>query len=108
MITQCELQECPNIEEIIESLKIEEAYIMITAEGTGEMQYHIVVDGLFMYTCDNLPNALIDLLCYYYILNIAYPKALNAVYLFLQNFILGIKDSVRLPNSVVTLYSNLL
>ena len=29
--------------------------------------YHLIVDGIFMYSCNNLPDALVDLLCFYYI-----------------------------------------
>ena len=60
-----------------------------------------------MYSCENVPNALMDILCYYYIFNMAYPKGMQALYLFLQHFVLGLKDSSKLPNSVLTLCTNL-
>ena len=101
------LQDCPNIEEVIHNQQRQDAYIMATSNADGMMSYHIIVDGLFMYSRENLYNAVIDLLCYYYILNIAYPKGLHPVCLFLQHFVLGIRDSCKLPNSVLTLCSKL-
>jgi hypothetical protein len=73
----------------------------------AETEYHLIVDGLFMYSCDTLADALIDLLCFYFIFNIEYPKTMYSLFIFLQHFVLGLKDSSRVPNSVLTLFSNL-
>lgn len=60
-----------------------------------------------MFSCNELSDALIDILCYYYVFNTAYPKSMYALYIFLQHFVLGLKDSSKLPSSVLTLCSNL-
>ena len=72
-----------------------------------EDQYHIIVDQLLMYSCNDLAAALIDLLCYYYVFNMAYPKNMFSLYIFLQHFILGLKDCSKLPTCVLSLSSNL-
>lgn len=73
----------------------------------AEEEYHLIVDGAVMYWCNTLPDALIDLLCFYYVLNIQYPKAMYPLYIFLQHFVFGLKNSSKLPNAVLTLFSNL-
>ena len=78
-----------------------DAYIICTTE----YEYHLIVDGMFMYSCDSLPDALVDLVCFYYVLNIQYPKSMYPLYMFLQHFIFGLKDSAKIPNSVISLYS---
>ena len=79
-----------------------EPYIMFS-DGL----YHIIIDKVFMYSCDDLANALIDLLCYYYVFNAAYPKSMFSLYIFFQHFILGLKDNSKLPTSVISLCSTL-
>jgi hypothetical protein len=83
-----------------------EPYIIQTEE-LEEVLYHTMVDGLFMYTALDLSNALIDIFCYYYVLNIKYPKTTAPFFVFFQHFILGIKDSGKLSNSALTLFSKL-
>ena len=61
-----------------------------------------------MFSTDFLADGLMDLLCYYYISNIKYPKSMQALYLFLQNFVLGIKDTTKLPTCVLTVHSKLI
>ena len=60
-----------------------------------------------MHSCENLLDAVIDLICYYYVLNMEYPKSMYALYIFLQHFVIGSKDNSKIPTSVLTLCSNL-
>ena len=53
----------------------------------------MVVDEKLMYSCTNLPDALVDM---------HNVKTMNNLYV---HFVLGLKDSSRFPNSVLTLYS---
>ena len=55
-----------------------------------------------MYSCENLLDAVID-----YVLNMEYPKSMYALYIFLQHFVIGLKDNSKIPTSVLTLCSNL-
>ena len=70
-------------------------------------QFHVVVDGSYMYSIDTLVDALLDLLWYYFILNIKYPKSIYTLFIFLQHFALGIKDSTKLPTCVITVHTKL-
>ena len=55
-----------------------------------------------MYTCTTLHALLFDLLFYYYVLNMTYPKHMHSFFIFFQHFILGLESS-KLPTSVLTL-----
>ena len=93
---------CCNIEEVAFCKDQCEPYII-----HSENSYHLIVESSFMYTCENLSDALIDIMCYYYVLNMQYPRSMHTLCLFLQHFVLGLKDNARLPTSILTLSSNL-
>ena len=68
----------------------------------------LIIDAVFMYLCDDLASALIDILmCYYYVFNTEYPKSMYSLYIFLQHFVLGLKDNSKLPTAVISLCSSL-
>ncbi len=54
----------------------EEAYVL----STGSNQYHIIVDNCFMFTTETLIDGIINVVCYYFVLNISYPKTMHALY----------------------------
>ena len=56
-----------------------------------------------MFTCENLKNALVNIMCYYYVLDLSYPKVMYAILIFLQHFVLGVTDSGYIPTSVIKL-----
>ena len=53
-----------------------------------------------IFSVNTLGDALADVICAYFVFNIAYPKPM---YLFLQHFVLGLKVSQKVPTSVSTL-----
>lgn len=99
IVIKMSLQADVNIEAIADAYQ-SEPYIMIS----GGL-YHLIIDAVFMYSCDNLASALIDLMCYYYVFNTAYPKSMYSLYIFLQHFVLGLKDNSKLPTAVISLCS---
>lgn len=55
----------------------------------------------------SLLAAIKDLIAVYFVFNIEYPKALTATYIFMQHYILNLKDSQAVPNVVVHVVSTL-
>ena len=83
-----------------------EAYILGTlSPGNEGRLFHIIVDSMFMFTCENLKNALVNIMCYYYVLDLSYPKVMYALLIFIQHFIFGVTDTGRVPTSVINLCS---
>ena len=64
------------IEERVLEIDQEEAYLI-----NKEDHFHVIVDGCYKYSTDSLANGLMDL-------NIKYPKSMQVLYFFLQNFVL--------------------
>ena len=61
-----------------------------------------------MFSTENLRDALIDIICYYYVLDISYPKVMYALVIFIQHFVFGITDTGIVPPSVINLCSRLM
>ena len=102
IVIKMSLQANVNIEAVANAYQ-SEPYIMIS-NGL----YHLIIDAVFMYLCDDLASALIDLMCYYYVFNTEYPKSMYSLYIiFLQHFVLGLKDNSKLPTAVISLCSSL-
>ena len=102
IVIKMSLQAEVNIEAVANAYQ-SEPYIMIS-NGL----YHLIIDAVFMYLCDDLASALIDILmCYYYVFNTEYPKSMYSLYIFLQHFVLGLKDNSKLPTAVISLCSSL-
>lgn len=54
-----------------------------------------------MFSTDDLKGAIIDIICYYYVLDISYPKVMYALLIFLQHFVFCITDSGTIPAAVI-------
>lgn len=52
-------------------------------------------------------DALINMICAYYIFDISYPKSLYAILIFTQRYVLGIKDEQPIPSVVTRVLSSL-
>ncbi len=71
----------------------EEAYVL----STGPNQYHIIVDNCLMFTTE-----IINVFCYYFVLNISYPKTMHALYImFFQNYVFNLPTK-SLSTSVIS------
>ncbi len=65
--------------------------------GDCSVQFFVVVERLVLCESDDFLAVLFDLVCVYFAFNIQYPRALYAVLLFIQHYILGIKDNQPIP-----------
>lgn len=82
-----------------------EAYILATPAAEGpDFDYHLIVDSMFMFSTNDIIGAIIDVICYYYVLDISYPKVMNPLLVFIQHFIFGL-PAKTIPISVINLCS---
>ena len=70
-----------------------EAYFWALPTCDGNKLYHFIVGNVFMFSTDDLRGTLIDIICYYYVLDITYPKVMYALLIFVQHFVFGITDT---------------
>ncbi len=87
-------------------LKRTEPFIVI-AESDEVTEYMVYVEANCLITTSTLGDALADLLCTYFVFDMAYPKVMYPMLIFLQHTLMGISDSQRIPTSVRTVLSSL-
>jgi len=75
----------------------------------GEEQFQIFVcaEQSVVLESRSVNDALIDLIAAYFVFDISYPKYLDSVLIFIQQFVFSLKDQQPLPNAVVKLVGNL-
>ena len=78
-------------------------------KGSENTQVFISVEKqtLTVTECEDIPQAVVSLVSTYYAFNMSYPGSLYPVYIFIQHYVLDIKDEQRLPNNVVILYTSI-
>ena len=57
--------------------------------------------------CASFMDALIKMMCSYFIFDISYSKSLHPILIFIQRYILGIEDKQRVPNVVTQVLASL-
>ena len=84
----------------------QEPYI-VAIETDETVQYHIYIESECLLSTHTLGDALADLICTYFVFDVAYPKSVYALLIFYQHFVLGLKDNQKVPASVSALCSSL-
>ena len=70
-----------------------------------QVQFYISVEKQIIGFSKSVFSALTNLISAYYVFNIAYPKPINALLIFVQHFVLLLKDKQHVPASVTQLIS---
>ena len=79
----------------------------VAIETDETVQYHLYIESDCLLTAHTLGDALANLICTYFVFDIAYPKSVYALLIFYQHFVLGLKDNQKVPASVSSLCSSL-
>ena len=66
-----------------------------------------MAEGSAVLETNLISSALLLLFSLYYVFDIAYPKPLYSVYIFIQHFVFEFVDQQKVPNSVTILQSML-
>ncbi len=69
--------------------------------------FDIYADGIKILSTKSIVKAFAIMIGCFFVLNIAYPKKMIKTLTFLQKVILGLQDSIKKVNAVVTLLTNL-
>ncbi len=89
----------------MEEIGQNEAYVLCSYSPDGRL-YYLIVDSVLMFSCVNLQDAIITLICFYYVLDISYPTMMNSLLVFIQHFIFSLLTGV-VPSCVINLCSKL-
>ena len=71
------------------------------------MQYHIYIESDCLLSAHTQGDALADLICTYFVFDIAYPKSVYALFTVFQHYVLGLKDNHKVTPSASSLCSSL-
>ena len=85
----------------VQKLKRKEPFIVV-ADSDDITEYFIYVESQFLVSTTTLEDALANLICAYFVFDIVYPRPMYPLLILLQNTLMGIKDSQKLPTSVCT------
>ena len=83
----------------------EVAPCILVVHSNENRQYLIVAEKRVYLEASSLQKALEALFCMYYVYDMAYPKPLHSVFIFIQHFILKLVDNQRVPASVLSVQS---
>ena len=100
------MQATTNLAEEVEKLSLNFPYIAVVV-GDSTVNYYLVAERIILTDCRSLFEALKGLVATYFVANMMYPKALNALLIFVQHIVLGIKDAQTVPNVVTQVVSSL-
>ena len=104
------LQDCDvDLDSEILGIDQKAPYLVITGcPGTENAQYMGACEKtIHCDHCKSFKDALLDLIVTYYVYDIAYPKPLSAFLIFVQHFVIGLKDQQAVPLSATKLWQNL-
>jgi hypothetical protein len=65
--------------------------------GEENAQYFVCVEKALLTESKSLRDAILDVICAYYVFDISYPRSLAGIFLFFQQNVFGIKDSQNPP-----------
>ena len=83
-------------------------FIVITGiPGEESCQYFICGEKEVLLDSKSLKDAILDLVAFYFVFDVVYPKYLNAVLLFFQHYVFQLSDKQPLPTQVAKLVANL-
>ncbi len=86
-----------NLDEEAQKLPHKYPYIMMVI-GDSSVQFFVIAERAVVCQSDDFLESLLDLISVYFVYNIVYPKPMYPVLLFIQHYVMGIKDSqLRAP-----------
>lgn len=80
-------------------------YIGVVA-GDSTLSFFVITERLVLFSTGSFLKALKGLMAAYYVFNIEYPKGLNMPLLFIQHFVLCIKEEI-LPQALIRFITSL-
>ncbi len=79
------------------------AIVILNSDYSSE--FCIFVEHVLLCKCSDLVDAIVVLLATYFSFDMSYPVGLNPIFIFIQHYMLQIKDDQPLPSCVNIAYS---
>jgi len=91
------------IEIDLQQIKQNEPYIAKFQDD----QYFVVIEREIVIESTRFLDAVVNMICGYFAFDISYPTSLYPILIFIQRYILGIRDNQAIPNIVTQVLSGL-
>ena len=70
--------------------------------GEETIQYFVIVEQRVLFQVSSFHQALFVAFSAYYVFNLAYPKQVQKLLLFLQDYVLAMPDSTKRPGTIAS------
>lgn len=95
------------MEQEVTSIEQAAPYIAITGTaGDENAQFIVCSEKQIVLESSSMRDAVLNLMASYFVFDIAYPKGLSAILIFIQHEIFGITDNQNIPMSAAKLMGN--
>jgi len=95
------------VDEAVSTIEQSAPYLITGTPGSVNCQVFIGCEQEIFFESNSIKDAIIDLIGTYFVFNIAYPKYLNSIFLFIQHFVFNLKDKQPVPMTVSNIVRNL-
>ena len=103
------MQTCDiDINQEVQKISQSAPFIFVCGQaGTESTQYYVCGENIVICESKTYLDAILDLICAYYIFDIAYPKPLSGILLFFQQSVFSLKDEQIPPACLLKLMKNI-
>lgn len=104
------MQTCDiDLEQEVSEIEQSAPFILFTGASAGDenTQFFVCCEQAIYLESGSVKDVIIDLICTYYVFDIAYPKSLNAILLFIQHCVFKLTDQQPLPPATSKLVGTL-
>ena len=98
-----------DLEDEISKIEQSAPYILVTGVDVADENSQLFIcceQAIYLESC-SVKDVIVDLIATYFVYDIAYPKHLNAIFLFLQHYVFKLIDDQPLPPATLKLVGNL-
>ena len=102
---QCILLYFQNIDDV-DMTQVVEPLVIVEGSIFDPKAIHLAAEGMQLFECSDVTEALVCLMSVYYILNMEYPKVLRKSFTFIQNVYMEL-NAGNIPVTVVNVHTKL-
>ena len=101
------IQDTDDLYEFGRSVGVNAPYLVVctSSEATS---YHVIVEQQPTTEASTFGSAMLDLYCSYFVYDIAYPKPFYSLLVFIQHYVLELKDTQLDPPTVIEITTSLM
>ena len=97
-----------DLEKEVSEVQQSAPFLIVTGRSEAEnCQFFICCEQDVYLESTSLTDAVIDLIATYFVYDVVYPKPLKSIFIFLQHYVLDLKDEQQVPPLALKLVKSL-